>query len=155
MHTDHTVLICGSDHTYKDTEVNVVRLPPYYHLTDLFRRALCQTRVLTPAINAAVDPSVKQLTTNFTCYKINKCVYTTKYVSSYLINYQCFHRFVIILGVALQEYKECNNLPYRIFGTTEYYNKCPKHRVFQFTHFYNSLYSYYCCNATDCGDNTD
>jgi hypothetical protein len=64
-------------------------------------RALCLTYVLTPAMNAAVDPSVQQLTTNFTCYKINKYV-CTKYVSSHLINYQFFHRFVIILELALQ-----------------------------------------------------
>jgi hypothetical protein len=75
--------------------------------------------------------------------------------------YKMFHHTLLItnvsitLGVALQEYKEYNNLSYRIFGTTEYYNKCTKHLVFQFTHCYNSLHSYYCCNATDCGDNTD
>jgi hypothetical protein len=46
-------------------------------------RALCQTRALTPAMNAAVDPSVKKLPTNFTfVIQINKCV-CTKYVPSY------------------------------------------------------------------------
>jgi hypothetical protein len=82
-------------------------------------RALWQTRALTPAMNAVVEPSVKKLTTNFTfVMQINKCV-RTKYVPCYVINYQCFHRFVIIRRVALQDYKEYNNLTYRIFGTTE------------------------------------
>jgi hypothetical protein len=82
-------------------------------------RGLCQTRALTQAMNAAVDPSVKKLTTNFTfVIQINKCV-CTKHVSSYVINHQCFHLFVIIRRVALQDYKEYNNLPYRMFGTTE------------------------------------
>jgi hypothetical protein len=60
-------------------------------------------------MKTAANPSVKQLTINFT----NVIKSTNAYVqnaSSYLINYQCFHRFVIILGVALQEYKEYNNL---------------------------------------------
>ena len=30
--------------------------------------------------------------------------------------------FAIIIGIALQEYKEYKNLPYRILGTTQYYN---------------------------------
>jgi hypothetical protein len=82
-------------------------------------RALCQTRALTPAMNAAVDPPVKKPTTNFTfVIQINKCV-CTKYVPSYVINSQCFHRLFIIRRAALQDYKEYNNLPYRIFGTTQ------------------------------------
>jgi len=48
----------------------------------------------------------------------------------------------IIIGVALQEYKEYNNLPRGISGTTQCDNKCLKPWVFQPTHF-----SYY-FNAT-------
>jgi ABC-type phosphate transport system permease subunit len=35
--------------------------------------------------------------------------------------------FAIIIGVALQEYKEYNNLPHGISGTTQCLNKCLKH----------------------------
>jgi len=35
--------------------------------------------------------------------------------------------FAIIIGVALQEYKQYNNLPHGISGTTQCYNKCLKH----------------------------
>jgi hypothetical protein len=45
-----------------------------------------------------------------------------------------FPSFVMILGVALWEYKEYNNVQYKTFG-------CLNHRVFQFTQFYNSPYS--------------
>ena len=62
----------------------------------------------------------------------------------HVINYQHVSiAFAIIIGVALQEYKEYNNLPHGISGTTQCYNKCPKHGVFQPTHF-----SYYSFNAT-------
>jgi hypothetical protein len=63
---------------------------------------------------------------------------------NHVINYQhvCI-AFAIIIGVALQEYIEYNNLPRGITGTTECYNKCLKHCVFQPTHF-----SYYSFNAT-------
>ena len=50
-----------------------------------------------------------------------------KYVSSHVINYQ--HVSIpsaIIIEVALQEYKEYNNLPYEIIGTNQCYNKCLK-----------------------------
>jgi len=47
-----------------------------------------------------------------------------------------------IIGVALQEYKEYNNLPHGISGTTQCDNKCLKYWVFQPRHF-----SYY-FNAT-------
>jgi len=30
--------------------------------------------------------------------------------------------FAVIIGIALQEYKEYKNLPYRILGTTQCYN---------------------------------
>ena len=44
------------------------------------------------------------------------------------INYQhVSNAFAIIIGVALREYKEYNNLPHGISGTTQYYNKCLKH----------------------------
>jgi len=48
-----------------------------------------------------------------------------------------------IIGVTLQEYKEYNNLPHGISGTTQCYYKCLKHWVFQPRHF-----SYYSFNAT-------
>jgi hypothetical protein len=47
------------------------------------------------------------------------------------------------MGVPLQEYKEYNNLLLGMSGTTQLYNKCLKHWVFQPTHF-----SYYSFNAT-------
>jgi hypothetical protein len=50
-----------------------------------------------------------------------------KYVSSHFINYQHVSiTFAIIIEVALQEYKEYNNLPYRMLETTQSYNKCLK-----------------------------
>ena len=62
----------------------------------------------------------------------------------HVINYQHVSiAFAIINGVALQEYKACNNLPHGILGTTEYYNKYLKHRIFQPTH-----YSYYSFSTT-------
>ena len=46
----------------------------------------------------------------------------------HVINYQHVSiACAIIIGVALQEYKECNNLPHGISGTTQYYNKRLKH----------------------------
>jgi len=51
--------------------------------------------------------------------------------------------FAIFTGVALEEYKKYKNLPHGISGTTQYYNKCLKHWVYQPTHF-----SYYSLNAT-------
>jgi len=62
----------------------------------------------------------------------------------YVINYQHVSTaFAINNGVPLQEYKEYNNLPLGMSGTTQLYNKCLKHWVFQPTHF-----SYYSFNAT-------
>ena len=53
-----------------------------------------------------------------------------------VINYQYVSvTFAITIGVGLQEYKEYNNLPHGISGTTQCYNKCLKHSVFQPTHF--------------------
>jgi len=46
----------------------------------------------------------------------------------HVINYQLVSvAFAIIIGVALQEYKEYNNLPHGILGTTQCYNKYLKH----------------------------
>ena len=46
----------------------------------------------------------------------------------HVINYQHVSvTFAIITGVTLQEYKEYDNLPHRISGTTQCYNKCLKH----------------------------
>ena len=46
----------------------------------------------------------------------------------HVINYQhASITFAIINGVALQEYKEYNNLPHGISGTTHCYNKCLKY----------------------------
>ena len=46
----------------------------------------------------------------------------------HVINYQHLSiPFAIIIEVALQEYKEYNNLPHGISGTTQCYNKCLKH----------------------------
>jgi len=54
----------------------------------------------------------------------------------HVINYQHIPiTFAIIIGVVLEEYKEYNNLPHGVSGTTQYYNKCLKHRLFQHTHF--------------------
>ena len=48
----------------------------------------------------------------------------------------------IIIGAALQEYKEYNNLPHGISGTTQCYNKCLKHWVFEPTLFLLVFYCY-------------
>ena len=61
----------------------------------------------------------------------------------HVINYQHFSTPFVIIGVAVQEYLEYNNLPHGISVTTQYYNKCLKHSVHQPTHF-----SYYSFNAT-------
>jgi hypothetical protein len=62
----------------------------------------------------------------------------------HVINYQHVSiAFAIIIGVALDEYKEYNYLPHGISGTTQYYNKFLKQRVFQPTHVF-----YYSFNAT-------
>jgi len=59
----------------------------------------------------------------------------------HVINYQHVSMsFTIIIGLALQEYKEYNNLPRGISGTTQCYNKCLK-RVFPLTHFCSLLCS--------------
>jgi len=58
----------------------------------------------------------------------------------HVINYQHVSiPFAIIIGVALKEYKEYNNLPRGISGTTQYYNKSLEHWVFQPTHFTYTL----------------
>jgi len=47
----------------------------------------------------------------------------------HVINYQHVSiTFAINIGVALQEYKEYNNLPHWLSGSTQCYNKFPKHR---------------------------
>jgi hypothetical protein len=62
-----------------------------------------------------------------------KCI---KYVLSHVIDYQHVSiGFAIIIGVTLPEYNEYNNLPYRILGTTQCYNKCIKHSVVPLTPF--------------------
>ena len=53
----------------------------------------------------------------------------------------CF--ITLLITNMFQVYKEYNNLPHGISGTTHYYNKCLKHRVFQPTHF-----PYYSFSAT-------
>ena len=67
-----------------------------------------------------------------------------KYISSHIINYQHVSiAFMIIIGVALQEYEEHNNMPHWILGTTQNYNKCLKHGVvplLQFTVFLVLMY---------------
>ena len=46
----------------------------------------------------------------------------------HVINYQHVSvAFAIIIGVALQEYREYNNLPSGISETTQFYNKSLKH----------------------------
>jgi hypothetical protein len=90
-------------------------------------RPLRQTFVLTTAMIVAVDRSVMQQTTNFTYVTKPTNVYVQN-MFHHVINYQ--HVSIpsaIIVGVALQEYKEYNNLPYRISGTTHCFNKCLKH----------------------------
>jgi hypothetical protein len=67
----------------------------------------------TPAVKVAVDPLVEQPPTNFyLCNHIDKRI-CIQYVSSHVINYQhVFIDFAIIVGVALQEHEEYNNLPH-------------------------------------------
>jgi hypothetical protein len=85
-------------------------------------RAPRQTFVLTTATKVAADRSVMQPTTNFT-YVIKR---TNMF--HHVINYQHVSTpFAIIVGVALQKYKEYNNLPYGISGTTQCFNECFKH----------------------------
>jgi hypothetical protein len=90
------------------------------------------------ATKATVDPSVVQPSNNFyLCNKINKYI-CIKYISPNLINYQHVSiTFVIIIGVALQEYLEYNNLTHWILGNTQ----CLKHLVVPFTLFCSILYS--------------
>ena len=58
----------------------------------------------------------------------------------HVINYQHVSiACAIIIGVALQEYKECNNLPHGISVTTQYYNKCLKHEYFNLHTFLTTL----------------
>jgi hypothetical protein len=77
-------------------------------------------------MKVAVDPSVEQPTTNYT-YVINQQMDVYKYFSLHFINYQHVSiAFAIIIGIALQKYKEYNNLPYETSGTTQCYNKCLK-----------------------------
>jgi hypothetical protein len=52
--------------------------------------------------------------------------------------------FAIIIGVALQKYKEYKNLPYRILGTTQ----CSVLSVEYFHLHTFAVYSLYSCNAT-------
>jgi hypothetical protein len=62
--------IHSTDYIYTDWKVNVIWrptknvLPSNLDISPATMRALCQTRALTPAMNAAVDPSIKKLTTN-------------------------------------------------------------------------------------------
>jgi hypothetical protein len=89
--------------------------------------ALRQTFVLTPAMKVAVDRSVMQLTANCT-YVIKSTNVHVQNMFRHVINYQRVSiASAIIIVVALQEYKECNNLPHGILGTTQCYNKCLKH----------------------------
>ena len=44
-----------------------------------------------------------------------------------VINYQNVVTFAIISWVALQEYKQYNNLPHGMSGTTQCYKKCLEH----------------------------
>jgi hypothetical protein len=76
-------------------------------------QALCQMFVQTPAPKVAVDASVEQPPTNLTYgIKIVKCI-RIKYVSSHVISYQrASIAFAIIIVVALEEYKQYNNLPH-------------------------------------------
>ena len=64
------------------------------------------------------------------CNKINKCI-CINYVSSHIINYKLVSiAFAIMIGVALQEYEEYNNLPHWIWEPLNVIiNKCLKHRV--------------------------
>jgi len=61
----------------------------------------------------------------------------------HIINYHHVSiTFAIIIGVALHEYKEHNNLPYCISGTTKCYNKTlssSTYALLQFTVFLELL----------------
>jgi hypothetical protein len=61
----------------------------------------------------AVHPSAEQpRITFYACHKIIKCI-CVKQVSSNVIKYlHVSIAFVIIIGAALQEYEEYNNLPH-------------------------------------------
>jgi hypothetical protein len=62
-------------------------------------------------VEVAADPSVEQPTTNLT-YVI-KSSNASVYFSSHVINYQHVSiAFAIIIGEAVQQYKEYNNLPH-------------------------------------------
>jgi hypothetical protein len=89
-------------------------------------RALRQTFLLTLGMKVAIDRSVVQPTTNYTFVmkSTNVCV---KNMLHNVINYHHVSiALAIIIGVALQEYKEYNNLPHGISGTTQCYNECLK-----------------------------
>jgi len=63
-------------------------------------------------MKVAVDPSVEQPPTNLT-YVIKSTNAYVQNVSSHVLNYHHVSiTFAIIIRVALQEYKEHNNLPH-------------------------------------------
>ena len=74
-------------------------------------RTLWQTFVVTPAMKAAVDPSIAQPSNNFyLCNKINKCIHI-KYVSPNVINYQDVSiAFTIIIGEPLSVIINVSNI---------------------------------------------
>jgi hypothetical protein len=53
------------------------------------------------------------------------CIYKICFIT--LLNQRVSITSAIIIVVALQEYKEYNNLPHGISGNTQCYNKCLKH----------------------------
>ena len=86
-----------------------------------------QTFVLTPATKVALHQSVVQPTTNYTYVIKSTNVYVQNMFHN-VINYEHVSiAFAITIGGALQEYKEYNNLPHGISGTTQCYNTCLKH----------------------------
>jgi len=49
--------------------------------------------------------------------------------------------FPSLIGEALQEYEEYNNMPHWISRTPQWYNECLQHWVDPLTHFCGLLYS--------------
>jgi hypothetical protein len=68
--------------------------------------------VLTPGMKLGVDPSLEQPPTNLADVIKSANAYIHNIISSRYYYQYVSIAFGIIIGVALQEYEEYNNLPY-------------------------------------------
>ena len=82
-------------------------------------RALRQTFLVTPAMKVALDRSAVQQTTNYICAMKSTNVYVQNMLHNVINYHHVSIALAIITGVALQEYKEYNNLSHGISETTQ------------------------------------